>query len=111
MFKLDFKPRVFLFLAFFVPLVVRIVPEILMGSYVVGFDALAYYVPNTLVWLRDGVGFWSFLATAPFLYALLMGITAVGVPIVASLKVLGPLLLGLLGVAVYFYAHNFVEAR
>ena len=53
MFKLDFKPRVFLFLAFFVPIVVRIIPEILMGSYVVGFDTLAYYVPNTLVWLQN----------------------------------------------------------
>jgi hypothetical protein len=106
MFRLEFKPRVFLFLAFLVPLVVRVIPEILMGSYVVGFDTLAYYVPNTLVWLRDGVGFWSFLATAPFLYVLLMSVTAVGVPIVATLKVLSPLLLGLLGVAVYFFAHK-----
>ena len=106
MFKLDFKPRVFLFLSFLVPLVVRIIPEILMGSYVVGFDTLTYYVPNTLVWLRDGVGFWNFLAAAPFLYVVLMGVTAIGVPIVASLKVLSPLLLGLLGVTIYFYAHK-----
>ena len=106
MFKLDFKPRVFLLLAFFVPLVIRIIPEILMGSFVVGFDTLAYYVPNTLVWLQDGVAFWNFLAIAPFLYVLLMGITAVGVPVVVSLKVLSPLLLGLLGLAVYFYAHK-----
>jgi len=104
--KLAFKPRVFLVLAFFTPLVVRAVPEVLMGSFVVGFDTLAYYVPNTLVWLRDGVGLWNFLAVAPFLYLLLMGVTAVGVPIVASLKVLSPLLLGLLGLAVYFYAHK-----
>ena len=26
-----------------------------MGSFVVGFDTLAYYVPTTLVWLQDGV--------------------------------------------------------
>lgn len=106
MFKLDLKPRVFLSLAFFVPLVIRVIPEIIMWPYVVGFDTLAYYVPNTLVWLQQGVGFWNFLATAPFLYVLLMGVTAVGVPIVATLKVLAPLLLGLLGLAVYFYAHK-----
>jgi hypothetical protein len=106
MFKMAFKPRSYLFLAFLVPLVVRIIPEVLMGSFVVGFDTLAYYVPNTLVWLRDGVGFWSFLAVAPFLYVLLMGVTSVGVPIVATLKVLSPLLLGLLGLAVYFYANK-----
>jgi hypothetical protein len=75
-----------------------------MGPFAVGFDTLAYYVPNTLVWLRSGVGFWSFLAVAPFFYALLMGLTSFGVPIVLSLKVLSPLLLGFLGVAVYFYA-------
>ena len=106
MVKLDFKPRVFLLLAFFVPLVMRVIPEVLMGSYVVGFDTLAYYVPNTLVWLKDGIGFWNFLAMAPFLYVLLMGVTAAGVPIVASLKILSPLLLGLLGLAVYFYANK-----
>jgi hypothetical protein len=105
-FKLDFKPRVFLFLAFLVPLAVRLIPEILMGSYVVGFDTLAYYVPNTLVWLQNGVGFWSFLATAPFLYVVLMGVTAVGVPIVATLKVVSPLLLGVLGASVYFFANK-----
>jgi hypothetical protein len=104
MLKLDFKPRVFVFLAFLVPVVMRVIPEILMGSYVVGFDTLAYYVPVTLTWLRDGVGVWSFLAVAPFLYVMLMGFTSVGVPIVVSLKVLSPLLLGLLGVAVFFYA-------
>jgi hypothetical protein len=47
--KLAFGPRVFLILAFFVPLLVRVIPEVLMGSHVVGFDTLAYYVPKTLV--------------------------------------------------------------
>ena len=98
------KPRAFPLLAFLIPLVVRMVPELLMGPYVVGFDTLAYYVPNTLTWLRDGVGFWNFMATAPFFYVLLMGVTSVGVPIVFSLKVIAPLLLGFLGIAVYYYA-------
>jgi hypothetical protein len=98
------KPKIFPLLAFLVPLVVRAIPEILMGPYVVGFDTLGYYVPNTLVWLRDGVGFWSFVAVAPFLYVLLMGATSIGVPIVISLKVMSPLLLGFLGIAVFFYA-------
>jgi hypothetical protein len=93
-------------LAFFVPLAVRVIPEVLMGSYVVGFDTLAYYVPNTLTWLRQGVGFWNFIAVAPLLYALLMGATSAGVPIVVSLKVMSPLLLGLLGIAVYYYANK-----
>ena len=84
----------------------RAIPEVLMGPFVVGFDTLGYYVPNTLLWLRNGVGFWGFLAVAPFFYVLLMGATSVGVPIVVSLKVMAPLLLGFLGVAVYFYAYK-----
>jgi len=100
------KVSVFPLLAFIVPLIVRAIPEVLMGPFVVGFDTLAYYVPNTLTWLSEGVGFWNFLATAPLFYMLLMGVTSVGVPIVIGLKVLAPLLLGLLGVAVYFYANK-----
>jgi hypothetical protein len=100
------KPETLLLLAFLIPLVMRAVPEILMGPYVVGFDTLGYYVPNTLMWLRNGVSFWAFLGAAPFLYVLLMGATSIGIPIVISLKVLSPLLLGFLGVAVYFYANK-----
>jgi hypothetical protein len=100
------KPEVFPLLAFLIPLVIRAIPEILMGSYVVGFDTLGYYVPNTLMWLRNGVAFWNFMAIAPFLYTLLMGATSIGVPIVISLKVMSPLLLGFLGIAVFFYANK-----
>ena len=100
------KSETFPLLAFLIPLVVRAIPEILMGPYVVGFDTLGYYVPNTLVWLQDGVGFWSFLAVAPFLYVLLMGATSIGIPIVLSLKVMSPLLLGFLGLTVFFYANK-----
>ena len=101
-----FDVRAFSFLAFLVPLVVRAIPEILIGSFVVGFDTLGYYVPTTLTWLSEGVGFWNFLATAPLFYMLLMGVTSIGVPIVLALKVLAPLLLGLLGVVVFFYARK-----
>jgi hypothetical protein len=91
--------KAFPLMAFLTPLVVRIIPEILMGPFVVGFDTLAYYVPNTLLWLRNGVGLWDFMAVAPFFYVLLMGVTSIGVPIVLSLKVMSPLLLGFLGLA------------
>ena len=106
LFKRIAKPETLPLLAFLIPSVMRAIPEILMGPYVVGFDTLAYYVPNTFVWLRDGVGFWSFVAVAPFLYVLLMGATSIGVPIVISLKIMSPLLLGFLGLTVYFYANK-----
>ena len=84
----------------------RAVPEILMGQYLVGFDTIGYYVPNTLTWLGNGVSFWSLMSSAPLVYILLMGITSIGVPIIVTLKILGPLVLGLLGFATYYYAHK-----
>jgi len=97
---------IFPLLAFAIPLIVRAIPEILMGQYLVGFDTLGYYVPNTLTWLGNGVNFWSLMSSAPLIYLLLMGITSAGAPIVITLRILGPVLLGLLGLATYFYANK-----
>ena len=105
-FKSPAKPWVAPFLAFLIPLGIRAVPEILMGPFIVGFDPLAYYIPYTLTWLREGVNFWPFLGSSPFLYILLIGITSIGVPIVLLLKIMSPLLLGCLGIVVYFYANK-----
>jgi hypothetical protein len=96
----------FPFLAFIIPLIVRAVPEILMNQYLVGFDTIGFYIPNTLTWLSNGVSSWSLMSSAPLLYILLMGITSIGVPITVTLKILGPLVLGLLGFATYYYAHK-----
>jgi hypothetical protein len=100
------RPKVLPLLAFLIPTLVRAIPEILMGPFVTGFDVLAYYIPNTLLWLRDGVGFWNLLAVAPFFYLLLMGTAYIGVPIVLSVKIISPLLLGFLGIVVYLYANK-----
>ena len=102
--KLRPKLQVFPLLAFFIPLAVRVIPEILVGPFIVGFDTLGYYVPNVLTWLRVGVDLWRFIAEAPFFYVILMGVTSLEVPIVISLKVMSPLLLGFLSLAVFFYA-------
>jgi hypothetical protein len=96
----------FPFLAFAIPLIMRAVPEILMGQYLVGFDTIGYYAPNTLTWLNNGVSSWALMSSAPLLYIILMGVTYTGAPIVITLKILGPLILGLLGFATYFYANK-----
>lgn len=77
-----------------------------MGQYLVGFDPMGYYVPNTVLWLRNGVDFSQLMSSVPLLYLLLMGLTLAGAPLVLTLKVLGPLLLGLLGFVIYHYAHR-----
>jgi len=77
-----------------------------MNQYLIGFDTIGYYIPNTINWLSNGVSFWSLVSTARLIYILLMCITAIGVPITVTLKILGPLILGLLGFATYYYAHK-----
>ena len=59
-----------------------------------------------LLGLGNGVSLWSLMSSAPLFYILLMGITSTGAPIVVTLKILGPLLLGLLGFVAYNYAHK-----
>ncbi|MCW4029683.1 MAG: hypothetical protein NWE92_08560 [Candidatus Bathyarchaeota archaeon] len=94
------------FIAFLIPTIVRAIPEILMGPYLVGFDTIAYYVPNTLNWLANGVDFWHLVSSAPLIYLMLMTVTSAGASIVFTLKIFAPILLGLLSLAVYYYANK-----
>jgi hypothetical protein len=75
-----------------------------MGSYLVGFDVMAHYVPTTLLWLHGNVTLGSFIATAPLLYTLTTGLTLLSGSVFIALKILPPLLLGALGLAIYIYA-------
>jgi len=100
------KELLFVLAAFAVPLILRALPEIIMGPYVVGFDTLAYYVPTVLKLLDHGMDFMSFLATAPLLYALLWSLAKLGMPVVVAIKVLSPVLYGFLGLSVFLYAEK-----
>jgi hypothetical protein len=96
--------NIFPLLAFVTPLIVRAIPEILMGPYIVGFDTIGFYVPNTLLWLHNGLNLGNFLATAPLFYTIYMSIVAVGGSPVLVLKIISPLLLGFLGLSMYAFA-------
>jgi hypothetical protein len=91
-------------LAFFVPLCIRTIPEVLMGQYAVGFDTLAFYVPNTLTWLHNGINLFDYLTVAPLFYSIYLPLIAAGGSPILILKIISPLLLGLLGLVVYEFA-------
>jgi len=93
-------------LAFLIPLLVRFIPEVLIGPYLVGFDTLAHYLPTTLLWLNGSVTLWSFIATAPLLYIITAGLSLLSGSIELVLKVLPPVLLGFLGLSLYVYARR-----
>jgi hypothetical protein len=77
-----------------------------MGPFMTGFDTLGYYVPHMLVWLKQRINFWEYLATTPLFYVFLMLLLFLGVPLSLSLKFLPPILHGSLSLVIYFYAKN-----
>ena len=92
---------VFPFIAFFIPLGVRIIPEILMGPYVLGFDTMGFYIPNTLLFIHGGLNQPLYLLNGQLFYAIFTSVVSLGGSPILVLKVISPLLLGFLGLSIY----------
>ena len=88
------KKFLFVFLAFLVPLLFRVIPELLMGSYIVGFDNMAHYVPTSMFWLNGNISLSGFIATAPLFYSIVIGMVWAGGPLLLVLKIVPSLLAG-----------------
>jgi hypothetical protein len=101
-------PRKYLFpiLAFAIPFLIRAIPEILMGPYVVGFDTEGYYIPTILMWMRHGTILFNILASAPMFYTIVAGLASLGAPLLAVLKAAPIILHGFLGLSIYTYAKS-----
>ncbi len=81
--------------AFLIPVGIRAVPEILVGLYPVGWDTIAFYVPNTLDWAAEKVGWMAMLGTAPLMYMISVPVyLLLRVNPVWIFKVMGPALYG-----------------
>ena len=91
-------------LAFVVPLLIRFIPEVLMGPNVVGFDTMAHYVPTVLQWQNGNMGFWALVGTAPLFYSIVIFLVSSGGGLITVLKILPPVLEGFLGLSVFGYA-------
>ena len=100
------KRFAFPLLAFMIPLLVRAVPEVLMGPYVVGFDTMGHYVPTILLWLRGDVSFLSFIGTAPLFYSIVISLVSLGGSLVWVLKLISVVFEGFLGLSIYGYAQK-----
>ena len=85
----------FALVAFLIPLFIRSIPEILVGPYPVGWDTIAFYVPNTLDWATGKVGLLTMLGTAPLLYMISVPAYLLSrVNPVWIFKIMGPILYG-----------------
>jgi len=91
----DLRKYKFAFTAFLIPLGIRGIPEILVGPYPVGWDTIAFYVPNTLDWAAGKAGIAEIVGTAPLMYMISVPIYLLSrVNPVWIFKIMGPILYG-----------------
>ena len=92
-------------LAFLAGFTLRLIPDLVLGPHIVGYEVLAYYAPGLVDLRRYGLPFLLNHLTAGFtLYALAWLVYAISSPPPALfLKALGPLLYGLLSASFLFF--------
>jgi len=100
-------------LAFLIPFVVRMIPELIAWPYPLGFDTLGYYIPAMRWWINPFKGqslptdIPGTLRTAGLFHVVSTGFNRYVIldPFIA-VKILGPMLTGLVSVLVYSYARR-----
>src|SRR3989442_10742373 len=95
------------FAAFLVPLSIRSIPEILSGPYPVGWDIIAYYVPNTIDMVSGRMNVWEIITSPPVMYAITVpAYVLTRTNLVLTFKVLGPILYGFLGWSIFWFCQR-----
>src|SRR2546425_11673598 len=83
--------------AFLLPFTVRAIPELIAGPYPIGWDIIAFYVPNTLDMAAGRMSIWGILGSGPLMYAFIVPIYVLTkINPILLFKVAGPVLFGVL---------------
>jgi len=102
-----FMKHKFGFAAFLIPLGIRVIPEIIVGPYPVGWDIIAYYIPNTIDMASGRMNLWGIITSAPTLYAIAVpAYLLTEVNLVLIFKILGPILYGFLGWSIFRFCQR-----
>ena len=102
-----FMKHKFGFAAFLIPLGIRVIPEIIVGPYPVGWDIIAYYIPNTIDMASGRMNLWGIITSAPTLYAIAVpAYLLTKVNLVLIFKILGPILYGFLGWSIFRFCQR-----
>src|SRR6266702_4191426 len=81
--------------AFLLPFTVRAIPEVIAGPYPIGWDIIAFYVPNTLDMAAGKMSILGITGSGPLMYAFIVPIYLLTkVSPILLFKVMGPLLFG-----------------
>jgi len=92
---------------FLLPFTVRAIPEVIAGPYPIGWDIIAFYVPNTLDMAAGRMSIWGILGSGPLMYSFIVPIHVLTrVNPILLFKAAGPLLFGLLCWSVYRFCER-----
>src|SRR3989441_1946380 len=93
--------------SFLLPFTVRAIPEVIAGPYPIGWDIIAFYVPNTLDMAAGKMNAWGFLGSGPLMYSFIVPIYILTrINPILIFKVAGPVLFGVLCWAVFRFCEK-----
>jgi hypothetical protein len=93
--------------AFLLPFTVRAIPEIIAGPYPIGWDTIAFYVPNTLDMAAGKTNLWGIFGSGPLMYAFVVPIYLLTkISPIFLFKAAGPVLFGTLSWAVFQFCRE-----
>src|SRR5437773_11949225 len=93
----DIRNHKFALAAFLLPFTVRAIPEVIAGPYPIGWDTIAFYVPNTLDMAAGRMSIWGTLGSGPLMYSFVVPIYVLTrISPILLFKAAGPVLFGLL---------------
>lgn len=93
--------------AFLLPFTVRAIPEVIAGPYPIGWDTIAYYVPNTLDMASGKMGIWGILGSGPLMYSFIVpGYFLMRINPIFLFKIAGPLIFGVLCWSVFRFCEK-----
>src|SRR2546428_1477432 len=99
--------RRFAIVAFLIPAGIRAVPEIIVGPYPIGWDIIAYYIPNSLDLASSSMNVWGIITSPPLMYAIVVPTYILTkVSLVWIFKILGPILYGFLGWSIFTFGRR-----
>src|SRR5438128_2038607 len=93
--------------AFLLPFTVRTIPEVIAGPYPIGWDTIAFYVPNTLDMAAGRMSIWGILGSGPLMYSFIVPIyILIRINPILLFKAAGPVLFGLLCWSVFRFCER-----
>jgi len=93
--------------AFLLPFTVRAIPEAIAGPYPIGWDIIAFYVPNTLDMAAGRMSVWGIIGSGPLMYSFIVPIYLLTrISPILLFKATGPVLFGLLCWSVFRFCEK-----